>query len=164
VLRFIAIASCGAVVWMAGLSGVPTQVRLPVTAVVVGAAISQPFGCTNLELEPFDVWCPTHHIHTGVDLAAPQGTEVFSATSGVVSAGYDSAGAGNFVAIQFDRRTRILYCHLSAFRVKSGQHVEPGQVIGLVGATGLATGPHVHFEIDVRGVPVDPSVWLAATP
>ena len=149
---------------MAGLAGLPQQSRLPVDAVVIGATVSQPFGCTSLELEPFDEACPTHHFHSGIDLSAPAGTDVFSATSGTVSAGYDAAAAGNYVEVQFDERTRLLYCHLSSFRVRPGQHVDPGQLIGTVGSTGLATGPHLHFEIDVAGVPVSPSIWLAAGP
>lgn len=163
-LRPIAIALCVAAAWTAGLAGVPDQTGLRVDLVVPGAIVSQPFGCTKLALEPFSEWCPSHHFHSGIDLAAPQGTKVFSATAGTASAGYDGSGAGNFIAIQVDARTRILYCHLSSFRVKPGQHVEPGQLIGTLGATGLATGPHVHFEIDVAGTPVDPIAWLAAGP
>jgi murein DD-endopeptidase MepM/ murein hydrolase activator NlpD len=56
----------------------------------------------------------------------------------------------------------VIYCHLSAFRVASGQQVSPGEVIGLVGATGLATGPHVHLQIDIDGVPVDPASFLGS--
>lgn len=162
IFRLVAIVLCAAVVWTVGLSGVPGEVRLPVDGVVVGATVTQSFGCTRLVLEPFSEWCPSHHFHSGIDLAAREGTEVFSATSGTASAGYDESGAGNFVAVQFDRKTRILYCHLATFRIKPGQHVDPGQPIGTVGATGLATGPHVHFEIDVDGVAVDPVAWLAA--
>lgn len=164
VLRLVALAACGAVVWMVGLSTVPSTVRLAPAAVVAGATVTQPFGCTDVKLEPLSARCRTRHFHTGVDLAAPAGTEVFSATSGVASAGSDSAGAGNYVVIQYDRQTRILYCHLSSFRVRPGQHVNAGDIIGTVGATGLATGPHLHLEIDVAGRPVDPGAWLAATP
>lgn len=161
-LRLLTLVACGALVWMVGLSAVPSQVKLPVTAVVIGATVSQPFGCTSVDLEPRAWWCPTHFFHSGIDLAAPAGTEVFSATSGLVSAGYDEKGAGNYVVVQFDRHTRVLYCHLATIRVRSRMHVEAGQVIGTVGATGLATGPHVHFEIDVAGAPVDPAAWLAS--
>ncbi len=163
-LRLLALAACGALVWMVGLAGVPSQTRLPVEGVVIGSSLSQGFGCTDLELEPFSEWCPAHHFHSGIDLAAPVGAEVLSATSGVASTGDDPAGAGRYVVIRFDRRTRILYCHLSTIRVRSGMEVEPGQVIGTVGATGLATGPHLHLEVDVAGVPVDPTAWLAAAP
>lgn len=163
-LRLLALAACGTFVWMVGLSGLPSHVRLPVEGVVIGAAVSQRFGCTNLELEPFSESCPAHHFHSGIDLAAPAGTEVFSATSGLATTGDDPTGAGLYVVIRFDHQTRILYCHLSSVRVRPGTEVEPGQVIGTVGATGLATGAHLHLEVDVAGIPVDPAVWLAATP
>ena len=147
--------------WLVAATQVPDQVRMPLEAVVLGATVSQPFGCTSLALEPIDPTCPLRHIHTGVDLAAATGTEIHSATSGVAFIGYDPAGAGQYVEVFVDSRVRVLYCHLSAFRVQAGDHVVPGQVIGLVGATGLATGPHVHLQIDVDGVPVDPAVFLS---
>ena len=157
----IAGAVAGAVVVMlTAATHVPSHERLPLQAVVVGAVISQPFGCTSLELEPFDPFCPGRHIHTGVDLAAPLGTEVHSATEGVASLGFDSSGAGNYVVVAAGPHVRLLYCHLSAFRVRPGDSVSPGQLIGLVGATGLATGPHVHFQVDVDGTAVDPALWL----
>lgn len=87
---------------------------------------------------------------------------MYSATNGVAYVGFDPAGAGDYVAITIDAHVRILYCHLSAFRVVSGQQVTPGQLIGLVGATGLATGPHVHLQIDVDRIPVDPVAYLSS--
>lgn len=161
-LRVLAIVAGIAVAFSVGAARVPNQMRMPVPSVVPGGIVTQPFGCTTLELEPPAYWCPYHHFHTGVDLAAPQGTEVFSATSGTAMTGYDPAGAGNFVAVRVDQHTRILYCHLSAFAVHSGDAVEAGELIGRVGATGLATGPHVHLEIQIDGLPVDPEQWLAS--
>jgi murein DD-endopeptidase MepM/ murein hydrolase activator NlpD len=160
VIRVAAAIAGAAVVMFTAAAQVPSHERLPLQAVVVGAVISQPFGCTSLELEPFDPFCPGRHIHTGVDLAAPPGTEVHSATAGVASTGFDSSGAGNYAAVAAGPHVRILYCHLSAFRVRPGEPVLPGQVIGLVGATGLATGPHVHFQVDIDGTAVDPALWL----
>ena len=128
----------------------------------MGAVVTQPFGCTALEREPFDPFCPGRHIHTGIDLAAPTGAEVRSATAGIAHLGSDPNGAGNYVTVDFDAHTRIFYCHLSAFRVRSGDTVTPGQLIGLVGATGLATGPHVHLEVQVDRTSIDPARWLAS--
>ena len=159
-IRILVIGGLAVVTWLVAATQVPSHVRLPVSGVVVGAVVSQPFGCTSLELEPFDSSCPTHHIHTGIDLAAPEGTEVYSATDGTAYTGYDPRGAGNFVSVRVDSHIRVLYCHLSEFRVGSGETVATGQLIGLVGATGLATGPHVHFEVDVDGFPVDPVTFL----
>jgi murein DD-endopeptidase MepM/ murein hydrolase activator NlpD len=150
------------VVMLTAAAQLPSHVRLPVQEVVVGAVVSQPYGCTSLALEPFDPFCPGFHIHRGIDLAAPLGTDVHSATAGTAILGYDSAGAGNFVVVVFDAHVRILYCHLVAFRVRPGETVAPGQVIGLVGATGLATGPHVHLQVNVDGSAIDPAVFLAS--
>ena len=159
-MRWLAMGAAALGVWLVVATQVPFQVRMGLGAVVVGAIVSQPFGCTTLTLEPYDELCPSHHKHTGIDLAAPTGTEVHSATYGAALTGFDATGAGNFVVVMEDGHVRVIYCHLSAFRVRSGDAVNPGQVIGLVGATGLATGPHVHFEIDVDGVPVDPAALL----
>jgi murein DD-endopeptidase MepM/ murein hydrolase activator NlpD len=162
-LRIAGIAAGVLVVWLvvaAQLSG--QHMRLPVEGVVVGAKVSQPFGCTSLELEPFDPFCPGRHIHTGIDLAAPTGSEVRSATAGTARVGLDPNGAGNYVVVEVDSHERVFYCHLSEFRVRPGESVSPGQVIGLVGATGLATGPHVHFEVQIDGTSVDPVAWLAS--
>jgi murein DD-endopeptidase MepM/ murein hydrolase activator NlpD len=161
-VRVVAIVAGAALVWVALASEVPSHERLPIAAVVEGAVVSQPFGCTALELEPFDPFCPGHHLHTGIDLAAPAGTEVHSATAGTAHIGFDPFGAGSYVVVNFDAHTRIYYCHLSQFRVRSGESVSPERVIGLVGATGLATGPHVHFEVQVDGTSVDPVTWLAS--
>jgi murein DD-endopeptidase MepM/ murein hydrolase activator NlpD len=161
-MRLVAVVAGGVVVWLVAATQVPSHVRLPLEGVVVGATISQAFGCTTLELEPFDPLCPWHHFHTGVDLAAPAGADVHSATLGTAFTGYDPAGAGNYVVVIVDSHVRVIYCHLSAFRVGSGEPVTPGQVVGLVGETGLATGPHVHLQVDIDGTPVDPAPWLGS--
>ncbi len=160
-IRLVVVGGVAAVVWLVAATQVPTHVRLPVELVVVGATVTQPFGCTNVVLEPFDPSCASRHFHTGIDLAAPEGSAVYSATTGVAFVGYDAYGAGNYVAVTMDRHVRVVYCHLSAFRVVSGEQVTPGELIGLVGSTGLSTGPHVHLQVDVDGVPVDPMTFLA---
>ena len=146
----------GVVLMLVAATQVPSHLRLPVSAVVLDGKVTQPFGCTSLLLEPFDRDCPTHHIHTGIDLAAPLGSPVYSATAGRVIAGYDADGAGDYVKVVVDAHTWVLYGHLSAFRVASGDLVAPGQLIG------LATGPHVHLQVDVDRVPVDP-VWFLSS-
>jgi murein DD-endopeptidase MepM/ murein hydrolase activator NlpD len=161
-MRIVALVAGAAALFLVGATQVPAHVRLPVSSIVLGAVVSQPFGCTPLELEPFDPSCPSHHVHTGIDLATRSGTPVHSATSGVVITGFDPTGAGDFVAVIVDARVRILYCHLSGFAVRAGDSVTPGEVIGYVGATGLATGPHVHLQVDVAGVPVDPARFLGS--
>jgi murein DD-endopeptidase MepM/ murein hydrolase activator NlpD len=162
-LRILAFAGAGLIVWTTAASRVAEQTRLPVGSVVAGAAITQPFGCTTLLLEPFAPFCPSLHIHTGIDLAAREGTPVRAATGGVARVGYDAAGAGIFVAIRFDAHARVLYCHLLRAEVASGEVIIAGQTIGLVGSTGLATGPHVHLEVQIDGRAVDPTQWLSAS-
>ena len=149
------------IVWCAGASRVIEQVRLPAGDVVRGAVVTQPFGCTAVELEPFDPFCPSHHVHTGLDLSAPAGTPVYAATAGRVSVGYDPKGAGLFVVVAYDDHVRVLYCHLLRARAITGTTVEVGQLIGEVGSTGRSTGPHLHLEVQVDGRSVDPVLWLA---
>ncbi len=161
-IRVPALALAAVFIWMVAASQMPRDVRLPLGGVVEGAVVTQRFGCTSFELEPFDPFCPGHHIHTGIDLAAPTGTPVSSATAGTARTGFDPTAAGMYVEVFVDPHVRILYCHLSAILVRSGESVSPGQVIGLVGSTGRATGPHVHFEVQVDGRAVDPAVWLAS--
>lgn len=161
-IRILIIAGLCVATWLVAAMQVPSHVRLPVNGVVVGAVVTQPFGCTDIDLEPYDPNCPTRHFHTGIDLAAREGAAVYSATDGTAWTGYDPMGAGDFVSVIVDAHVRVVYCHLSEFRVGSGQQVSPGQLIGLVGATGLATGPHVHLQVDVDGVPVDPATFLGS--
>ena len=162
ILRLLGLISGASLVWLTLAAQLPSHVRLPVDDVVAGATVSQPFGCTNLQLELFDPYCPGRHFHSGVDLAAPVGAEVHAATAGRVGLGYDPALAGRYVVVTVDAHVRMLYCHLSEFRVRSGQWVDAGELIGLVGQTGLATGPHVHLEVQVDGLAVDPAAWLAS--
>jgi len=98
----------------------------------------------------------TRRPHRGTDYAAPRGTPVFAAGDGrVIEAGYTSAN-GNYVFLQHGERYVTRYLHLSRFNVKQGQRVTQNQVIGTVGATGAATGPHLHYEFLVDGVHQNP--------
>jgi murein DD-endopeptidase MepM/ murein hydrolase activator NlpD len=98
------------------------------------------------------------HGYNGVDLAAPAGSPILASATGDVivaknNGGYNG-GYGNYIVIQHDNGSQTLYGHASSVIVSVGQHVVQGQVIGYEGATGKATGPHVHFEI--RGGPRNP--------
>ena len=94
--------------------------------------------------------------HRGTDYAAPTGTPVFAAGDGrVVKAGYTKAN-GNYVFIQHGEKYVTKYLHLHKRKVKQGQRVSQSQVIGTVGATGAATGPHLHYEFVVNGVHRNP--------
>jgi murein DD-endopeptidase MepM/ murein hydrolase activator NlpD len=162
VLRLGGVCLAAALIWMVGASGVSSHEKLTLVAIVPGAVMTQPFGCSSLVLEPFDPYCSTHHMHTGVDLAARAGTPVHAASAGTAGVGFDAQGCGLYVVLTSDRHVRELYCHLSVALVVGTQPVTTGQVIGQVGSTGLATGPHLHFEVQVDGRAIDPVAWLAA--
>ena len=94
--------------------------------------------------------------HLGVDYAAAQGTPVRNVGLGVVESAGPQGGYGNAVVIKHNNGHSTVYAHLSKVLVKRGQSVAQGQTIGLVGATGWATGPHLHFEFRVNGRHQDP--------
>jgi murein DD-endopeptidase MepM/ murein hydrolase activator NlpD len=98
----------------------------------------------------------TLRAHRGVDYSAPTGTPVRSVADGVVEFSGWQNGYGNVVKVQHGKERSTLYAHLSRIDVRKGQTVEQGQRIGAVGATGWATGPHLHFEFLVNGNHVDP--------
>jgi murein DD-endopeptidase MepM/ murein hydrolase activator NlpD len=95
--------------------------------------------------------------HPGLDFPAPRGTPVSAAGRGCVSvAGWDAGGYGNLVVVAHRFGMTSWYAHLSSIAVRSGTCVVAGTRIGRVGATGFATGPHLHFELRVRGAAVNP--------
>lgn len=95
--------------------------------------------------------------HGGLDYPADAGATVRAAGAGQVSfAGWHPGGYGFIVAIVHSAEVRTLYAHLSRIDVRLGQAVKAGTPIGAIGATGIATGPHLHFEVRVRGAAVDP--------
>jgi peptidoglycan hydrolase-like protein with peptidoglycan-binding domain len=99
--------------------------------------------------------------HAGMDILADTGTPVGAAAAGRVTfAGYAAGGWGNLVVVLHTDGVRTLYAHLSKVSVRLGQSVATGNRLGLVGATGDATGPHLHFEVRLRGAAVDPSSAL----
>ncbi len=110
-------------------------------------------------------WHPILHIwrpHLGIDYAAPTGTPVRAVASGRVSFEGWGGGYGNVVMIHHDNKFQSLYAHLSKFNplVKDGKWVQQGEIIGYVGATGLATGPHLHFGLYEYGVARNPDFFL----
>jgi len=98
-----------------------------------------------------------NRFHTGIDFTASSGTNVRAAASGrVAQAGWDSGGFGYLVTLWHGNGVRTMYAHLSAVLVQRGQRIAAGVRLGRVGATGHAYGPHLHFEVRVRGAAVDP--------
>lgn len=99
----------------------------------------------------------TPKMHKGLDFTAPQGTPIYATGDGVISvAGYSEGGYGNHVMINHGYGYETLYGHMVRIKVRQGQRVKRGEVIGWVGSTGKSTGPHCHYEVQINGVAVDP--------
>ena len=101
--------------------------------------------------------------HSGIDIDAPYGTPVRAAADGDVGGTSTGAGYGREVVIDHSHDVHTIYAHLSSIAVMAGQHVTRGQVIGYVGQSGRATGPHLHYEVRLHNVPVNPHKYLRAT-
>jgi murein DD-endopeptidase MepM/ murein hydrolase activator NlpD len=101
--------------------------------------------------------------HSGIDIDAPYGTPVRAAGEGDVVSATEATGYGREVVLDHGHDLRTVYGHLSAIAVLAGQHVTRGQVIGYVGQSGRATGPHLHYEVRVHNVPVNPHKYLRTT-
>jgi len=132
-------------------------------------ALTQGFGCTSYPFEPYEPSCPSKHFHSGLDIAADYGVPVHAADGGIVhnftmgcSWGGGLCGYGRYVIIVHAGGFTTLYGHLSSWAVGDGVQVDKDTVIGYEGSTGNSTGPHVHFEIDLAGMPVDPLAYLPA--
>jgi murein DD-endopeptidase MepM/ murein hydrolase activator NlpD len=101
--------------------------------------------------------------HSGVDIEAPYGTPVRATADGEATGESMGAGYGKQVVLNHGHDLLTVYGHLSAIAVLPGQHVTRGQVIGYVGQSGHATGPHLHYEVRVHNVPVNPHKYLRST-
>ncbi|MGB5749283.1 MAG: M23 family metallopeptidase [Desulfobacterales bacterium] len=98
--------------------------------------------------------------HNGVDFRAPIGTPVFAANSGVVKMAANLFYSGNVVIIDHGNFIFTIYAHLSKIEVKAGQQIEKGQQLGLTGATGRVSGPHLHWGVKINGAAVNPIQFL----
>lgn len=139
--------------------GLPGAAAAPAEAapLVAGAArVSSGFG---LRTDPLHGGTARH---TGVDLAAPEGTDIFAAADGVVRRAGDRGGYGRAVEIDHGGGVTTLYGHAAELLVEEGEPVRRGQAIARVGSTGRATGPHLHFELREGGRAVDPARALKA--
>ena len=94
--------------------------------------------------------------HFGTDYAAPTGTPIRVTAAGTVIEAGHTSGNGNYVKVRHNNTYTTQYLHMSKIIARKGQHVAQGEVIGLVGSTGLATGPHVCYRFWKNGVQVDP--------
>ncbi len=102
--------------------------------------------------------------HMGVDFQAPAGAPVTAANAGTIALARALPLGGNTVVIDHGQGVLTEYLHLAAFAVREGDRVERGALIGRIGATGLVTGPSLHWGLYVNGIPVNPLFWMAPRP
>ncbi len=96
-----------------------------------------------------------------MDVGGATGTPIYAYMGGTVTfSGWDTTGYGNCVKVNVGNGVVIIYAHCNDLYVTAGQQVAAGQTIAAIGQTGWATGPHLHFEVRVNGVPVNPWVYL----
>lgn len=117
---------------------------------VDGGYVSSEFGG---RANPFD---GSGDYHPGIDIAEDYGAPIYASASGYVQRAGWYGGYGNYVNISHDYGYSTAYGHMSSIKVKDGDYVEKGQVIGYVGSTGYSTGPHLHFEVLLNGEQVNP--------
>ncbi len=126
----------------------------PLVAAVPGCVLS-PFGVKRLHNGK-----PTGEFHSGIDQRAPAGNPIHAAASGEVKIAQPFTVLGGTVAIDHGEGLETMYLHMSKIAVQPGARVNKGDVIGYIGATGRATGPHLHWVVYVNGVPVNPRQWV----
>ena len=127
-----------------------------------GSPITSPLKLAlPVDVAPTDEFGPRGaRFHTGLDFPAAFGTPVSAAGAGRITYAGWYPGYGNLVTIAHGSNVRTSYAHLSAMSVRVGDRVPAGAKIGLIGSTGASTGPHLHFEVRVRGAAVDPLTAL----
>ena len=136
-------------------SPVPTRgISVPSRMPLEGAALTSSFGMR------------THPVlggrrqHTGIDLAAPTGTPVYATADGIVSRADWYSSYGLYISVEHGASMQTRYAHLSRLAVASGDSVKKGDLIGYVGSTGRSTGPHLHYEVRVEGLAVNPIPYM----
>jgi len=131
-----------------------TGVSVPSGMPMVAVAITSGFGMRDH---------PILHMrrqHQGIDLAAPRGTPVYATADGIVGMAQWYSSYGNYVQIEHGGDMETRFGHLTSFTVQAGDAVHKGDLIGYVGTTGRSTGPHLHYEVRVANVAVDPRPYM----
>lgn len=101
--------------------------------------------------------------HKGVDLAAPKGTPIFATADGIVGRAEWFSSYGLYVEIAHGANLETRYAHMSRLAVAPGERVRKGEIIGYVGSTGRSTGPHLHYEVRIDGIAVNPIPYMVET-
>jgi murein DD-endopeptidase MepM/ murein hydrolase activator NlpD len=132
----------------------PSKVSIPSRNPLDGASMTSGFGMR------------THPVlggrrgHKGIDLAMPTGTPVYATADGVISKAEWFSSYGLYISIEHGGKIQTRFGHLSRLNVASGQSVKKGDLIGYVGSTGRSTGPHLHYEVRIAGVAVNPVPYM----
>ena len=137
----------------------PRRPRGPRTAAPSPPAAVRPPGTGRLTSGYGARW---GRLHAGIDLAAGIGAPISAVAAGTVTSAGDEGGYGRAVRLLHADGTETLYAHMSELHVQVGQRVTAGTYVGREGSSGHSTGPHLHFEVRIGGVPVDPAPWLRA--
>ena len=98
--------------------------------------------------------------HNGLDIAGREGTPIIASADGVIASASKTYGFGNIITVKHGYGLKTRYAHLSKFLVKKGQYVKRGEKIALMGNTGRSTAPHLHYEVHLNGVPVNPLRYI----
>ncbi len=132
----------------------PTTVSIPSRMPVNGVTLTSGYGMR---------WHPVvggRRAHKGVDLAAPSGTPIYASADGVVSKAEWFSSYGLYVSLEHGGDIQTRYGHMSRLNAYAGQKVRKGDLIGYVGSTGRSTGPHLHYEVRVAGMAVNPVPYM----
>lgn len=134
-----------------GVSFAKYTVSAPATLPLESLRLTSPFGYRTNPVSG------EYGFHTGIDLAAPEGTPVAAAYAGKVTKSGESDVWGKYVLVEHSDGFETYYCHLNDIYAPEGTVVRNGETLGVVGSTGWSTGPHLHFEVRIDGVRVDPA-------
>jgi murein DD-endopeptidase MepM/ murein hydrolase activator NlpD len=125
-----------------------------------GASVKNPFYSPSEGIVTSSFGMRWGKMHNGIDIGSPMGSPIYAAMDGKVSCREWQDGYGNVIKIEHEANIETVYAHCSNMYVSVGEYVRRGEKIGEVGSTGRSTGPHVHFEIRVKGVPQNPLAYL----
>ncbi len=135
-------------------SSVPVMVSMSLTAPIQQAVVTSGFE---------DSEDRGGNVHKGIDLAAEAGSPIFASLSGTVESSEENTSYGKYILLDHGGGIKTLYAHCQQLLVKKGETVSRGEEIALVGSTGDATGPHLHFELQINGTCCDPAPFLPAS-
>ena len=135
------------------------QQNLKKTTFPSGAPVNAGYNSSSYGWRP-DPFTGQKAFHKGLDFMADSGTLIHAAADGIVTQAERAPDYGNIVRVDHGFGLDTRYAHLSGFLVRVGDRVSKGQPIGTVGSTGRSTGPHLHYEVRLNGVPLDPRKYL----